>query len=362
MDDRYHLIQGPGAELYDVTKDAGETVDLASERATATRAMSGALADYRASLGAPTAVAEEDMERLKALGYLGGGAGAATPSGPLPDPKANIHVLRDVKAAFRLTTEGKDAEAIAALRKLLATNPRLFDVEYELGRALSRLERWDEAAQVFESALAHAPTFAGPLDLALARVEVARGRWKEAEQAARCVVDLSPAQAHEILARVALAHDDLPAAEREVARAKGDTLAELNAAVILGEIRIRRGQLNEALAGLDGARRRIEAEKLPPLRDLEFLRGDVLARQGRLDEARQAFEAEIHDFPANSGAYARLAVVYGLQGRRVADVRALLERMVKAHPGRDTALLAAKTADTLGDRQAAAQWRSYGER
>lgn len=362
MDDRYHLVQGPAAELYDLTKDAGETVDLAAERGAVTRAMSGALAEFRAGLGAPTAVAEEDVERLRALGYLGGGFGSEPPSGPLPDPKANIHVLRDVKAAFHLTTEGKDGDAVVAFRKLLAANPRLFDVEYELGRALSRLERWDEAAQVFEGALAHAPTFTGPLDLALARVEVARGRWKAAEQAARRVLDLSPAQAHEILARVELARDDLAAAEREVGETKGDTIAELNAAVILGEIRIRRGQLVEALAVLDGARRRIELEKLAPLRDLQFLRGDALARQGRIDDARQAFEEEIRDFPTNSAAYARLAVVYGLQGRRVGEVRALLDRMVRAHPGRDTVLLAAKTLDTLGDRQAAEQWRSHGER
>lgn len=161
---------------------------------------------------------------------------------------------------------------------------------------------------------------------------------------------------------MALARDDLAGAEREVLQTKGDALAELNAAVISGEIRIRRDQLTEALAVLDGASRRIDAEKLPPLRDLQFLRGDVLARQGRLDEARRAFEAEIQAFPANSAAYARLAVVYGLEGRRVGEVRALLDRMVRARPSRETALLAAKTLDTLGDRQAAAQWRRYVER
>jgi tetratricopeptide (TPR) repeat protein len=301
-------------------------------------------------------VDSEDMERLRALGYLGG-ASSGAPSGPLPDPKASIHVLRDVKDAFRLTTEGKDAEAVAAFRKLLADNPRLFDVEYELGRTLARLERWDEAAEVFKGARAHAPTFAGPVDLALARVEVSRKHLDEAAAAARRILDLNPGQAHEILARVALARDDLATAEREAVLARGDTLAELNAAVIRGEIRIRRSELAEGLALLDEARRRIETDKLPPLRDLQFLRGDILARAGRLDEARLAFEEEIRAFPANSPAYARLAIVYGLQGRRVGEVRALLEKMVRAHPTRETALLAAQTLDTMGDRQTAAAWR-----
>ena len=357
MDERYHLIEGPAPELYDLAADPGEAANLVEPRAAVARAMRDGLSDFRSRFAAPAAVDGEDMERLRALGYLGGGSSAATAAGPLPDPKASIHVLQDVKAAFRLTTEGKDAEAVGAFRKLLADNPRLFDVEYELGRALARLERWDEAAQVFEDALAHAPTFAGPIDLALARVEVSRKHLAEAEAASRRVLDLNPGQAHEILARVALARDDLATAEAEAVLARGDTLAELNAAVIRGEIRIRRSELQEGLAILDEARRRIETDKLPPLRDLQFLRGDILARQGRLDEARLAFEDEIRTFPANSAAYARLAVVYGLQGRRVSEVRTLLERMVREHPTRETALLAAQTLDTMGDRQTAAAWR-----
>jgi arylsulfatase A-like enzyme/Flp pilus assembly protein TadD len=356
LDDRFHLIEGPAPELYDLARDSGETVNLVEERASVARAMRGVLSDIQSTFVAPSKVDAEDMERLRALGYLGGSR-AALPSGPLPDPKARIHILDDVKAAFRLTSEGKDAAAVAAFRTLLAANPGLFDVEYELGRALSRLGRWDEAALVFERALADAPTFAGPIDLALARVEVARGRWKEAGEAARRIVDLNPGQAHEILARVALARGDLGVAEGEALLAKGDTLAELNAVIIRSEIRIRRSLLSEALALLDEARRRIGREKLPPLRDLQFLRGDVLARQGRIDDARQAFEEEIRSFPTNSAAYARLAVVYGLQGRHVSDVRELLDRMVHARPGREAMNLAAQTLDTLGDRAGAAEWR-----
>jgi tetratricopeptide (TPR) repeat protein len=360
LDDRYHLIEGPAPELYDLARDPGETVNLVVERPSVAGAMRGALATMRSTFLAPSAVSPEEMERLKALGYLGGGSGEAPSSGPLPDPRTSIHVLQDVKAAFHLTSEGRDSEAVVAFKKLLAANPRLFDVEYELGRTLSRLERWDEAAEVFNAALSHAPTFAGPIDIALARVEAARGRWKEAEAAARRIVDLSPGDAHEILARVALARGDLDGAEREALAARGNTLAELNAAVIRGEIRIRRARLGEALDILDAARRRVEMEKLPPLRDLQFLRGDVLARQGRLDEAQRAFEEEIRAFPANSAAYARLAVVYGLQGRRVSEVRELLDRMVRAHPGRDTVDLAAQTLESLGDRKAAAELRRKG--
>jgi predicted Zn-dependent protease len=183
---------------------------------------------------------------------------------------------------------------------------------------------------------------------------------KEAEGYARRALALSPAQAHEILARVALDRDDLAGAESEALLAKGDVLAELNAAVLRAEIRLRRAQLSEALALLDETKTRIAREKLPPLRDLEFLRGDALARLGRLADARVAFETEVRAFPSNSQAYARLAIVYGLEGRRVSEVRALLETMYAARPGPASAQLAAQTLDSMGDRATAEAWRRRG--
>ena len=357
MDDRYHLIEGPRPELYDLRKDPGERANLLQSQVAVTQAMRGALGALGQSFEGPGRIAAEDVERLRSLGYLGGGSNATEGRGSLPDPKERIHVLQDVKSAFRLTAAGKDAEAVDAFRKLLAANPGLFDAQYELGRVLSRLERWDEAAKVFEEALASVPSFSGPLALALARVEVARDNMKQAEGYARRALDLNPAQAHEILARVALGRDDLAGAEAEALQAKGDVLAELNAAALRAEVRLRRSQVGDALAVLDETRARIQKEKLPPLRDLQFLRGDALARLGRLAEARGAFEEEIRSFPSNIQAYARLAIVYGLEGRRVSEVRSLLETMFSARPGAAAALLAAQTLDSMGDRQTAAAWR-----
>jgi Flp pilus assembly protein TadD len=93
------------------------------------------------------------------------------------------------------------------------------------------------------------------------------------------------------------------------------------------------------------------------VRNLDFLRGDALARLGRHAEAEAAFEEEIRSFPRNSQAYTRLAIVYGLQRRAVKDVDRLLEAMVAANPTRETIELAAKTLESLGDVQGARAWR-----
>lgn len=356
VDDRYHFIDAPEPELYDLQRDPQEKNNIMGASAARGRSMKDAIARSARPFEAPSAVDPEDLEKLKALGYLSGVTATAA-AGPRPNPRDEIHVLSDIRAAFALTAAGKDGEAVLALRKLLAQNPQLFDVEYELGRTLARLGRWQEAARVFREALGHAPSYAGPIALALARVTLQLGRLDEAAANASLAMELSPGQAHEILARVALARDDLATAESEAARAKGDGLAELNAALIEAEVRIRRSELREALTILDAARRRIAEEKLPPLRDLEFLRGDVLARLGRNAEAESAFKEEIRAFPANAQAYARLAIVYGIEGRSVALVHQLLEAMFQASATPETAVLAAKTLESMGDRSTAALWR-----
>ncbi|MEP6770108.1 MAG: tetratricopeptide repeat protein, partial [Acidobacteriota bacterium] len=213
------------------------------------------------------------------------------------------------------------------------------------------------AAEAYKEAIRISPSAAGPISLALARVSLALGELKEAELNAGLAMRDSPAEAHEVLARVALARNDLDAVEREVslgARASG---VEADGAVLIAEVRLRRDQPLQALALLDLALKRLREKEQQPPGNLQFLRGDALARLGRYAEAQQAFQEEIRSFPANSEAYARLAILYAVQHRPVRDVYGLLEKMYAANPGRDSALLAAKTLDSIGDPRGAAAWR-----
>jgi hypothetical protein len=124
--------------------------------------------------------------------------------------------------------------------------------------------------------------------------------------------------------------------------------------VVLAEVRSRRGDAAGGLALLDEARARHAGAAVP---SVQFVRGDLLARLGRHAEAEAAFRAEIAAFPGNARAYASLAIVSALQGRPLAESRALLETMQRARPGNETALLAAKTLDFIGDAPGAAGWR-----
>lgn len=355
VDDRHHLIEAPRPELYDVVADPGETKDLVGERTGVVADLRTALARFPSGFAGPEAASPEDVQRLAALGYLGNVA--APTEGPRANPRDRIHVLKDVEAAFKLGAARRDAEAVLALRKILEGDPQFLDVMFELGRVYQRMGRNQEAYDTYVKAMKASPTMAPAISVPLARVCLELGRLDEARSNAMLGAATNVGPANEVLARVALARDDLPTAESHLAQVKGDNLSEVNAHLLRAEIEIRRERPAGALAHLDAGERLAADKKMDRPTGLSFLRGDALARMGRHQEAAAAFEREIADHPGNRQAYARLAIVYGLLHRTYGEVDRLLERMWKACPDPASAELAAQTMEQLGDARAARRWR-----
>ncbi|HJQ37624.1 MAG TPA: tetratricopeptide repeat protein, partial [Thermoanaerobaculia bacterium] len=77
-------------------------------------------------------------------------------------------------------------------------------------------------------------------------------------------------------------------------------------------------------------------------------RGDLFARMGRVDDAVAAYRREIANFPNDTQAYANLAIIYFIEGRR-ADTNRLLDEMVRANPHPGARELAARTRESLKD-------------
>ncbi len=361
VDERHQLIEGPRPELYDIGEDPRQVRDLAAAEAGTLRSLQAEMVRRHPSgFSAPEPVDAEVRERLAALGYLGG-ASPATAERPVPNPRDRIQEIEEVEAAFRLGKR-QDGEAVAAFRRLLGKNPRQLDVQLGLAEALVRLERYEEAAASYRAALAIAPAMSGEIGLALARVSLLLERLDDVETHARAGLETSPAQAHELLAWAALGRADLGRAEREAGRALALAPAATGSALALAEVHIQRSELREALTVLEGASARLRSTSGGPVRGFELARGDVLARLGRYPEAQAAFRSEIASFPRNSEAYARLAIVLAVEGRRKSEVASLLEAMHAANPQPETALLAAKTLESIGDTPRAAEWRRRAAR
>ena len=354
VDARYHLIDGPRPELYDLTDDPLERADQVEERAPLARAMQAALRMGHGGFEQPAPATREEQEGLRSLGYLAGGAPPLQTGGSLPNPRDRIGSYARLRAAMALAGAGRDEEAVRALASVLRENPGFVDAQVEQAAALGRLGRYRDAESAYRAAIRRAPQLAGPLSVTLGRVHLEMGSFAEAAEAAREALETEPGPAHELLASVALAQGDLDGAEREARLVVQEAGAEARAAVILAETAARRGRLSDALAQLETSARRHPGLGKVPYQ--EFVRGDVLARLGRHAEAEAALRAEIRAFPNHARAYASLAIVCALRGRPVTESRRIVADMHRAAPGPHTAGLAARALAFIGDAGGAAEW------
>src|SRR2546426_6206244 len=126
VDERYHYIEGPRPELYDLVQDPGETRDLAAAQAAVAARMRNELARVPAGLTTPGEVDRAAAERLAALSY--GGPPRQRGSGPLPNPRDNVHLLGRIRDGLRLADQKRFAEALAALRGVAAESPDMIEV------------------------------------------------------------------------------------------------------------------------------------------------------------------------------------------------------------------------------------------
>lgn len=358
-DDRYRLIRAPRDELYDLTQDPDERRSLVAERPQVHAAMRSALDALlaNASVTAPSAVSDEDRNRLAALGYVGTQRGAleASDSDALPDPKDKTGVLRQYRLASRLAAEGRVDDAIVAYRTLLASDPGMTDVWLQLAGLYERRGLFPQALEAYRAIIERDPKDPAALTGA-ASMLVRLGRLDEARGHAELAVDVAPAVAHELLARIALNARNFAEARRQGALAQqADPTLPMIAAVegatryAQGDYAGAVGPLGEAVAAM--SRR---TEQLP---DLNYYLGDALARLDRYQEAERFLRAEIALFPDSLRPRAALAMLYRAMGRFQASDQVIAE-LVQRAPTREAYDLAAELWTMFGEPGRAAQMRA----
>ncbi|HVG10790.1 MAG TPA: sulfatase-like hydrolase/transferase [Thermoanaerobaculia bacterium] len=371
IDGRYHYIEGPSPELYDLERDPGEARNLITIERRAASRLRREMQAYPATAGTIGEIDPEDARNLAALGYVG------TPRergpGPLPNPRDEVKNLARIKAAFRFADERRLDEAITALRSLLQENPKLLDVWSKLGEVLVESGRYDEAIEAYRSAIAHAERFSPDLALALGFAHLKNGHIGDTAAAAdhaRLALKTHPREANELLARVALEEGRFAVAEEHVRSAleRGDR--QPATLLLLADVERAAGKLERALQRVQEAEQRAaelgigqqgQQGRQGRLQGADYLRGDLLARLDRPEEAAAAYRREIAAFPQHLQAYANLAVILMIQDRS-AEANELLEQMARSNPHRGAFLLAAKTLDVFEDRQGAARWRQRAAR
>ncbi len=358
IDDRNQYIQSPRSELFDIVSDPGERHDLAQGLPPAFRSMRAELERMPRPIQPPGGSDPEQIKKLAALGYVSASTADLTKK-DLPAPRDRIGAVAQLKAGFTALQETRYEDAARIFGALLKTEPGMTDVWQMYSDACMRLGREQEALMALEEAARLSPGSPQIL-MALSNHYLETGNFAEAKRHAEAVGETGMANPHENLARIALAEGDLDAAEREARAALAKSPNRRIPHLILGRVLHDRRDYAGALAELELAGRHRGAETAT-LQNLNFLRGDSLARLGREAEAEAALKQEIHDFPQNSAPWPALAMLYASQGRE-AEARKALADLVKEVNTPEAYFAAIRTYEILGDPAAAAGLRAAQRR
>jgi choline-sulfatase len=333
-DGRFKYIEAPRPELYDLREDPGERHDLAREKAPQAAAMRATLAkllerekEARRDGAAPS---DETIERLGALGYVGAGGPAETPT-PGADPKDKIAEFRVVNSLIRealLAFHARDfAGSERKLRQVMARGVTSFEVHYSLGRALAAQGRHAEAGPHFDEAARRVPAHAAAWQEA-AECRVRAGDTAGALARLRSGQAASPGDAS-LRRREARLLRDL--GRQEEARRAYE--AALPLAPRDGRMRAELGDLLRDMGAVEPAilRQREAVELEPSVASHWNSLGMTLGGAGRLSEAEHAFrEAWRLDDRSHRHAY-NLGLILLRQGRGE-DARPFFEKALALEP------------------------------
>ncbi|HVR39304.1 MAG TPA: sulfatase-like hydrolase/transferase, partial [Thermoanaerobaculia bacterium] len=355
LDDRRHYIQAPRPELYDLAADPAEKRDILNDDRRAFVAMRNAIVPMIKASAAPSAISAEDAKKLAALGYIGSAVPADEKN--LPDPKDKIETAAELRRAFQLYDDAKYADALPLLEKLVRENDRMLDVWDILARTYDHLGRTDAAIEAAKHGFKLSPNTTH-LALMIATLSIDAHRLDDAEKHADLALATEPGMAHDILARIALERGQLDDAEKE-AKLALETRDLVFALVTLGKIELQRKNYAAGLAWCDRAVKVLDERKGTAVKGLYYLRGDLLARMERFDEAEKSFLEEIDLFPRDPQAYKNLILLYVTEGRDN-EATKLVFALVDRAPFPPSYVAVAQTLKTVGDARGARYWTTKG--
>ncbi|HVT42905.1 MAG TPA: sulfatase-like hydrolase/transferase [Thermoanaerobaculia bacterium] len=354
VDERHHYIEAPRPELFDIVADPGEKQDVLAAERRVYAAMRKEMAAFDRALTDPGMVSAEDAAKLAALGYLGG-TRSALADADLPDPKERIGDLERFRHASALLRSDEVDAAVPILEEIVERNPTFADAWTLIAKAHEQRGRTDEALAAYRKTIESAPMLAPGTALSIARLLLQVGRYDEAIEHADLAAKSHPAEARLVRARAYLSRQDHEAAERELQPALREARTRQEGMVIVAQIRTAQRRFQEALEIVEGVAREIDAAKGPPLAMLSLVRADALARLGRLEEARTAFEAEVRDFPGNREAYIRLAALHVLRNE-TDEAERLMASMIRRNPAPSSYSMVVEAYRSLGRPQLARSW------
>lgn len=315
---RYHYIDAPRPELYDLQADPEESNNLAAQQGATVAVLKDKLQAllgrnaYKATTNASPGMTPDALEKLRALGYVAYHS-PVTPQAimaGLPDPKDKLQEFNTILTAQDLIRAGDIVHGDAALNKVQQQDPNLYIVPFLLGEDAARRQDWQTSADQFRRCLQLNPNFDQAMT-GLARALYFSGRPDEAKQWAQQALKENPLNYKALYQLGAIESRSDPAA----------AISDYGKAIaIQGNFAPLRRDLGmlyfEQENYSDAAEQLAKAAELgiDDARLYNFL-GICYDRTGRLALAVQTYEQSLHKDPNLAEAHLNLGFTYHRLGR-----------------------------------------------
>jgi arylsulfatase A-like enzyme/Tfp pilus assembly protein PilF len=164
---RYHYVDAPIPELYDVTSDPEEKNNVAAQQTATVAVLKDKLQlrlrnnPFKPDVDRTSQLSPDAVEKLRALGYVA----YRSPVSPealaagLPDPKAKLWEFNSILEAADAFQSRNFQAGHDLLEKVREKDPQMYVVPFMLGEAEARRENWAAAATELKKCLELNPNF-----------------------------------------------------------------------------------------------------------------------------------------------------------------------------------------------------------
>jgi arylsulfatase A-like enzyme/Flp pilus assembly protein TadD len=321
----WKYIKSTEPELYNISKDPDELVNLIDKRKDIAKSMEKDLDEFFKKTAAPEKkenkieVDEQTKKQLMSLGYV---SGSETTQGKAPVPIKMIKVMQAMTAADKMVNSGLTNEAIAKYKEIIKEDPENMEAYSHIALCLKSMQRYDEAIKYFKKAASFKNDVAEVHD-GLGNIYKSMGKpalaFEEFQRALKLEPD-DPGITNNIgwcYQQVMNFNKALEYYEKAIKLDPNLATTHANMAICY---RVK-GNLYKATEELD-----IALKQDPKLAFAYSERGAVLAIQGKLDEATVNCKKAIELAPDEPDGYQNLGVILEMKG----DYEGALDNFKKA--------------------------------
>lgn len=186
---KYHYIEAPEPELYDVVADPREQKNLAAQQTAIAHVLKAKLHDtlkarpFHQSQTSSGKLNSDAAEKLRALGYVAyqSPVSAEALAKGLPDPKSKLWEFNSILQAADAFRANDFQTGESLLAKVRERDPQMYLIPFMLGEAAIRQQKWDEAETEMRKCLALNPDFDQAMT-GLATVLIKQGNQGDAKK------------------------------------------------------------------------------------------------------------------------------------------------------------------------------------